>query len=84
MVYGAVAQLGEHEAGSLGVRGSIPLSSTKFQERGRRTRRIACRVAFSFIVAFRPLVSTLGIVPAAILVAWLLGRHRKRPTGVRP
>jgi len=39
---------------------------------------------FSFIVAFRPPVSTLGIVPAAILVAWLLGRHRKRPTGVRP
>jgi hypothetical protein len=35
-------------------------------------------------VAFRPPVSTLGIVPAAILVAWLLGRHRKRPTGVRP
>jgi hypothetical protein len=28
--YGAVAQLGEHKAGSLGVRGSIPLSSTKF------------------------------------------------------
>jgi hypothetical protein len=27
--YGAVAQLGEHKAGSLGVRGSIPLSSTK-------------------------------------------------------
>ncbi len=26
---GAVAQLGEHKAGSLGVRGSIPLSSTK-------------------------------------------------------
>jgi hypothetical protein len=25
---GAVAQLGEHKAGSLGVRGSIPLSST--------------------------------------------------------
>ncbi len=27
--FGAVAQLGEHKAGSLGVRGSIPLSSTK-------------------------------------------------------
>ncbi len=26
---GAVAQLGEHKAGSLGVRGSSPLSSTK-------------------------------------------------------
>jgi hypothetical protein len=29
IVFGAVAQLGEHKAGSLGVRGSIPLSSTK-------------------------------------------------------
>src|SRR5437867_7696319 len=27
---GAVAQLGEHKAGSLGVRGSNPLSSTNF------------------------------------------------------
>ena len=32
-VCGAVAQLGEHEAGSLGVRGSIPLSSTNFTDR---------------------------------------------------
>ncbi len=30
---GAVAQLGEHKAGSLGVRGSIPLSSTKNSKR---------------------------------------------------
>ncbi len=29
-LFGAVAQLGEHKAGSLGVRGSIPLSSTTF------------------------------------------------------
>ena len=28
---GAVAQLGEHKAGSLGVRGSIPLSSTNIK-----------------------------------------------------
>jgi len=28
-VYGAVAQLGERKAGSLEVRGSIPLCSTK-------------------------------------------------------
>jgi hypothetical protein len=32
-INGAVAQLGEHEAGSLGVRGSIPLSSTNFSDR---------------------------------------------------
>ena len=31
---GAVAQLGEHKAGSLGVRGSIPLSSTKKIQKG--------------------------------------------------
>ena len=31
---GAVAQLGEHKAGSLGVRGSIPLSSTKRNRTG--------------------------------------------------
>ncbi len=33
---GAVAQLGEHKAGSLGVRGSIPLSSTKINDRADR------------------------------------------------
>ncbi len=33
---GAVAQLGEHKAGSLGVRGSSPLSSTNITERFRK------------------------------------------------
>jgi hypothetical protein len=32
---GAVAQLGEHQAGSLGVVGSIPICSTKIQKAGR-------------------------------------------------
>ena len=44
---GAVAQLGEHEAGSLGVRGSIPLSST-IGRRGATEVAVApslCRVA---------------------------------------
>ena len=38
--FGAVAQLGEHKAGSLGVRGSIPLSSTK------NFKRLIARLAF--------------------------------------
>jgi hypothetical protein len=50
---GAVAQLGEHKAGSLGVRGSSPLSSTilRNEGRGRRyQRRTACRVVFSTLI----------------------------------
>ena len=45
MVYGAVAQLGEHEAGSLGVRGSIPLSSTNPETKGTH---LAVRPFFAF------------------------------------
>src|SRR5215470_18026267 len=48
---GAVAQLGEHKAGSLGVRGSTPLSSTKCPTRGRgglsatpRSRQAAVKI----------------------------------------
>jgi hypothetical protein len=49
---GAVAQLGEHKAGSLGVRGSNPLSSTNLTEaspsRGSRYHlKTACRVFLS-------------------------------------
>ena len=54
---GAVAQLGEHKAGSLGVRGSSPLSSTNFRDsrtRGRRChRKTACPVVFSILISCR-------------------------------
>ena len=52
---GAVAQLGEHKAGSLGVRGSSPLSSTNLMDRstrGRRSqRKTACLVVFSILIS---------------------------------
>src|SRR5438094_5492596 len=64
---GAVAQLGEHKAGSLGVRGSNPLSSTNSQHfsgtpaysSSRRRPRIVgeCRREAA-IVAFAPLALT--------------------------
>ena len=48
--------MGEHKAGSLGVRGSTPLSSTNLTNEacGRRYQRsTACRVAFSILIPCR-------------------------------
>ena len=52
---GAVAQLGEHKAGSLGVRGSSPLSSTNLMDRSSRgrwsQRKTACPVVFFILIS---------------------------------
>jgi hypothetical protein len=53
---GAVAQLGEHKAGSLGVRGSTPLSSTNLTNGvcgSRYHRSTACLVTFSILMPCR-------------------------------
>ena len=84
---GAVAQLVAHHTGSVGVRGSSPLSSTRltraFTFRVRALVGFGCSFGCSFLVASLPLLLPLGTALRLAeqrrthLVGGLLGQRRQ-------